>query len=90
MANLAENEILISGINPQDKEQILTEFEDEVDVTNDPANWWNADDNFLRLSFLSKWHEPGDFLKKIAQKYNCSISGVCWEFANDYVNSFRY
>ena len=90
MANLAENVVSVQGIDPTEKKDFLNDLENAVEeVTNDPENNWDDDDNWMEISFLSRWKEPSEDLELLAIKYDCTIIGVVWEFANGYVNHFE-
>lgn len=91
MANIAQNEVLVvlKNNDKTTKKNFINDFNNEIgEIYNDCSYEINNDGNCLELSFGSRWSEPREELEKLANKYNCEIIGVCYEWGQPYVNSF--
>ena len=92
MASYACNEIKVSfnddNISEQMIEVIFKRFKEEL--TEVDIHSINDDNSVFEASFQSRWSEPKDFLVSLCNEFDLDICGVCWEFGNDYVNSFHF
>ena len=55
------------------------------DIYNDV---YPSEDDFMELSYGTKWSERRETLQEICNKFDVGITGVCYEWGCEYVNSF--
>jgi len=93
MANIANNEALAvfpEGVTVEQKRAFYKDFVDWFDVWSESDyDIENTNKNSIELSYGSKWSEQRDKLQEFADKHECSIYGVCYEWGCLYVNHFE-
>lgn len=91
MANIANNEVMIYFIDNasiEKKQEVIKALYENIvyeDIYNEPDL---ENDNWLELSYGTKWIEQYDELVKLANKHRLRIIGVCYEWGCSYVNHF--
>jgi hypothetical protein len=75
---------------PEAKKKFVDDFASIFEMYDlDRAYEYAEENEALEIDFSSKWSAPIDILQEFCDKYNLTIIGVAYEFANGYVESFE-
>ena len=94
MANTATNEVLIifkEDQNLEQRKQVINYMEEHLicdEIYNDVKDE-DLEDNFLNISYGTKWSERIEILQEVCNIFDVHIVGVCYEWGCLYVNAFE-